>query len=146
MTPALLRMMFVFLAQPSLLNAPYRDISMSARVSTGVIGKALETLEARGLIGTAASGKRMIRTPKLFLNEWASGYAGRLKPKLRKYRFATDNLDEVLDWNPKFPISAWGGEPAAMIRTKHLEPEECTIYVDMDDPNALKDIVKAFRL
>jgi len=146
MTPAVLRMMFAFLAEPALLNAPYRDISAKARVSTGAIGKAFETLESRGLIGTAAGDKRMIRTPELFLNEWASGYAGRLKPKLRKYRFAIDNLDRFLTWNPGFRLSAWGGEPAAMMLTGHLKPEECTIYVDMDDLNALKDIVKDFRL
>jgi hypothetical protein len=147
MTPAVLRMMFAFLAEPALLNAPYRDISTSAQVSTGAIGKAFETLETRGLIGKAAGNKRMIRTPELFLNEWASGYAGRLKPKLRKYRFTTDDLDKFLKrWNPGLRLSAWGGEPAAKILTNHLKPEEGTIYVDMNDPHALRDIVKEFRL
>jgi len=146
MTPAALRMMFAALAEPALLNAPYRDISMHARISTGAIGKALDTLESRGLIGSTASGKRMIRTPELFLNEWASGYAGRLKPKLRQHRFAIENLNDFLNWNPGFRLSAWGGEPAAMILTGHLKPQECTLYIDMDDPHALKDIVKRFRL
>ncbi|WP_322404314.1 type IV toxin-antitoxin system AbiEi family antitoxin [Massilia luteola] len=146
MTPAALRMMFASLAEPALLDAPYRDISSRARISTGAISKAFETLESRGLIGLASSGKRMIRTPELFLNEWASGYAGRLKPKLRKYRFAIDNLDRFLTWNPEFQLSAWGGEPAAMMLTGHLKPEACTVYVDMDDPHTLKDIVKDFRL
>jgi len=160
MTPMALRMMFASLAEPELLNTSYREISIRAHISTGAIGKALETLESRRLIGTAPGGKRMIRTPELFLNEWASGYAGRLRPKLRKYRFATDNLDKFRDqWNPKFRISALGGEMAAAILTSgrtpndpdafttgHLKPEACTIYVDMDDPHALKDIVKDFRL
>ena len=146
MTPAALRMMFAALAEPALLNAPYRDISFQARISTGAISKAFDMLESRELIGSTSSGKRMIRTPELFLNEWASGYAGRLKPKLMKYRFAVDNLDEFLNWSPGLRLSAWGGEPAAMILTGHLKPQECTVYVDMDDPHALKDIVKSFRL
>lgn len=146
MTPGALRMMFAALAEPTLLNAPYRDISMHARIAIGAISKAFDTLESRELIGSTADGKRMIRTPELFLNEWASGYAGRLKPKLRKYRFAIDNLDEFLNWSPGFRLSAWGGEPAAMILTGHLKPQECTVYIDMDDPHALKDIVKSFRL
>jgi hypothetical protein len=147
MTPAVLRMMFAFLAQPALLNALYRDISNTAGVSIGAIGKAFETLEIRHLIGTTASGKRMIRTPELFLSEWASGYTGRLKPKLRKYRFATDNLDKFIDiWSPEFRVSAWSGEAAAMKLTGHLKPEECTLYVDMNEPGALRDIVKDFRL
>ena len=160
LTPAALRIMFASLAEPELLNAPYREISLRAQISTGAIGKTFDTLESRGLIGTASGGKRMIRTPELFLNEWASGYAGRLKPKLRKYRFATDNLDKFLDrWNPELRLSALGGEVAAAILTSglnrndpdavttgHLKPEACTIYVDMNDPNALKHIVKDFRL
>jgi hypothetical protein len=145
MTPAALKMMFAALAEPTLLNAPYRDISIQARISTGAISKAFDTLESRELIGSTASGKRMIRTPELFLNEWASGYAGRLKPKLRKYRFATDNFDFVLNLRPERGLSAFGGERAAM-ELGYLKPEECTIYVDMDDPHALKNIVKNFRL
>jgi hypothetical protein len=147
MTPALLRMMFAFLAEPALLNALYRDIASKAGVSMGAIGKAFETLETRNLIGTTASGKRMIRTPELFLNEWASGYTGRLKPKLRKYRFTTDSLDSFINnWNPGLWLSAWSGEVAAMTLTRHLKPEECTLYVDMKNPNALRDIVQDFRL
>lgn len=146
MTPAMLRMMFAFLAEPALLNASYRDIAYRVQVSTGIIGKSFDTLEARGLIGTTR-GKRMIRSPELFLNEWAIGYAGRLRPKLKKYRFATDNLERFLKiWSPEFRVSAWSGEAAAMIHTGHLKPEECTIYVDMEEPNSLRDIVKEFRL
>lgn len=148
-TPTALKMMFAFLAKPSLLNAPYLAISSSAMVSTGAIGKVFETLEARGLIGTAPGGKRMIRSPEPFLNEWASGYASRLKPKLKKYRFATDDLEQFRKrWSPGFRESAWswGGEVGAAYLTEHLQPEECTIYIDMKVPNALRDLVKEFRL
>ncbi len=62
-TPAALRMMFAFLAQPSMLNQAYREISASVQVSTGAIGAALQTLEARGFIGTTASGRRIINSP-----------------------------------------------------------------------------------
>jgi hypothetical protein len=147
MTPAILKMMFAFLADPSLLNAPYRDISNQALVSTGAIGKAFDTLEARRLIGTTAEGKRMIRSPQLFLNEWTSGYASRLKPKLKKFRFAIDDLDNFRNsWNPGFGLSAWGGEVGARYLTKHLQPEECTVYINMEDPHVLRDMVQQFRL
>jgi hypothetical protein len=147
MTPAALRMMFAFLAAPSLLNAPYRDISIQAMVSTGAISKAFDTLEARRLIATTKEGKRMIVSPQLFLNEWASGYATRLKPKLKKIRFAIDDLDKFRSiWNPRFRLSAWGGEVGATYLTKHLHPEEGTVYIDMEDPHALRDMVQQFRL
>jgi hypothetical protein len=149
MTPAALRMMFAFLADPSLLNAPYRELSIQAMVSTGAISTAFDTLEARRLIGTTGEGKRMILSPQLFLNEWANGYASRLKPKLKKFRFAIDDLDKFRkNWNPGFRLSAWGwgGEVGAAYLTKHLHPEECTVYIDMEDPHALRDLVKQFHL
>lgn len=148
-TPAVLRMMFGFLADPSLLNAPYRDIAYCVQVSTGAIGKVFDTLEARGLIGMTAGGKRIIRSPETFLNEWASGYAGRLKPKLTKYRFATDKLDKFRNWNPRFRTSAWGwgGEMGAMELTNYLQAEECTIYIDLEEErDELQHMVKQFRL
>jgi hypothetical protein len=139
--------MFAFLADPSLLNAPYGNMSYRAMVSTGAIGKVLETLEARYLIGTATGGKRMIRSPELFLNEWASGYISRLKPKLKKYRFDTDDFDKFRKlWSPEFQVSAWGGEVGAAHLTNYLQPEECTIYINMEEPNVLRDLVKDYRL
>ena len=147
-TPAALRMMFAFLAEPSMLNAPYRDISKSVQVSTGAIGKVFETLEARGFIGTAPGGNRIINSPELMLSEWATGYMSRLRPKLRKFRFTAPNPGYLENgWNPGYRVSAWGGEVAAEILTKHLNPATYTIYMDMEEePSALPDMVKQFRL
>lgn len=145
-TPAALKMMFAVLAEPSLLNAPYREISHRSIVSTGAIGKVFETLEARRLIAELPSGKRMIRSPEMFLNEWASGYVSRLKPKLKKYRFNCEDLDKFRHWSPGFRLSAWGGEMGAAHLTKHLRAEHYTVYVDMDDPHALRDLVRQFHL
>jgi hypothetical protein len=146
-TPAALRMMFAFLAEPSMLNALYRDISKSVRVSTGVIGKVFDTLEARGFIGTAPDGNRIINSPELMLSEWATGYMSRLRPKLKKFRFAMSNPSDLRsDWNPGFGISAWGGEVAAEIITKHLNPATYTIYMDMENTSVLHELVQRFRL
>jgi len=87
-TPAALRMMFGFLADPSMLNAPYREIAPAVMVSTGAISKVFDTLETRGFIATLPGGKRVIAAPELLLGEWATGYLSRLKPKLKSYRFS----------------------------------------------------------
>lgn len=145
--PTALRMMFAFLADPAMLNAPYRDISASVQVATGAIGKILETFEARGFIGTAPSGKRIILSPALMLSEWSTGYMSRLRPKLKTFRFAGPALSEFRNaWTPALRISAWGGEVAAEILTKHLIPATCTIYFDLNDTSALGEMVKHFRL
>lgn len=146
-TPAALRMIFAFLVEPAMLNAPYRDIASTVRVSTGAIGKVFETLEARGFIGTTSAGGRLIRSPELLLKEWASGYLNRLEPKLRTFRFSGPTPTELRkSWSPEFRVSAWGGEVAAEIITGHLKPETIKIYMDMDEPGVLTDLVKRCRL
>ena len=146
-TPAALRMMFAFLAQPSMLNASYREISTSVQVSTGAIGKALEALESRGFIGTTPQGTRIINSAELMLSEWATGYISRLKPKLKKFRFtAPDPTDLIRNWTPEPKRSAWSGEVAAEKVTNHLNPSTATIYMDIDNNRDLPDMVKRHKL
>lgn len=146
-TPAALRIMFGFLADPSLLNAPYRKIAPAVRVSTGSIGTVFDTLQARGFIVTAPNGDWVIAAPDMLLGEWAAGYLSRLKPKLKTYRFNGPSVQEFSErWTPLFRESAWGGEKAAAIHTRHLQPGTCTVYIDMNEQNALRDLVRDFRL
>ncbi len=146
-TPAAIRMMFAFLAKPSMLNAPYRDISLSVRVSTGAIGKVFEVLEARGFIGTATDGRRILISPELMLSEWATGYMSRLRPKLQKFRFTAPDSASILSWRPGVRVSAWGGEVAAQLVTQHLNPATFTMYIDMeDDARELPGLVQRYRL
>jgi hypothetical protein len=146
-TPAALRMIFAFLADPAMLNAPYRDISTSVHVATGAIGKVLEILESRGCIATAPGGNRIIISPELMLSEWATGYMSRLRPKLRTLRFTAPHPGDLrTGWTPEYRISAWGGEVAAEMLTKHLNPATTTIYIDMEATSALAGMEKRFRL
>jgi hypothetical protein len=146
-TPAALRMMFAFLAQPSMLNAPYREISSSVQVSTGAIGNALAALETRGFIGTTPTGARIINSPERMLSEWATGYLSRIKPKLKKFRFAAlDTADLLHGWAPEPGRSAWSGEVAAEKVTKHLNPSTVTIYMEIDDTRDLPEMVKRLKL
>ena len=146
-TPAALRMMFAFLAAPAMLNAPYREIAPAVRVSTGAIGKVFDILEIRGFIARAPNGDRVIAAPDLLLGEWATGYLSRLKPKLKTYRFSGISPAEFSErWSPGLGISAWGGETGAAIHTRHMTPGTCTVYIDMDEPHTLRDLVRNFRL
>jgi hypothetical protein len=145
-TPAALRAMFAILSAPAMLNSAYRDLSQAANISVGAIGKIWDTLENRGFIGTTVDGRRIIKAAEALLSEWATGYLSRLRPKLRKLRFSADNPGDILSWNPQLYISAWGGEVAADIVTKHLQPAAYTIYMDMKDGAALSELVKRFRL
>lgn len=146
MTPAMLRILFGALAEPSMLNAPYREICAAVQVSTGAIAKAFEALEARGLVAVTPGGTRLIRSPDIAMSEWATGYLHRLRPKLQKFRFVSDRADALRQtWCPAYRESAWSGEVAAESITQHLNPASCTIYMDLDT-DALKQVVKTYRL
>jgi hypothetical protein len=146
-TTAALRLMFAFLAQPSMLNASYREISSAVQVSTGAIGKALEALESRGFIGTTPQGTRIVNSAELMLSEWATGYISRLKPKLKKFRFTAANpIDLTQAWAPELRRSAWSGEVAAEKVTNHLTPSTVTIYMDIDNAEDLPHMVKRLKL
>ncbi|WP_312547403.1 type IV toxin-antitoxin system AbiEi family antitoxin [Massilia sp.] len=146
-TPAALRMMFAFLADPSMLNAPYREIAPAVMVSTGAISKVFDTLETRGFIATLPGGKRVIAAPELLLGEWATGYLSRLKPKLKSYRFSGASPAEFSRrWFPENGVSAWGGEPAAAMHTGHLTPGSCTVYIDISEQRVLRELVSDFKL
>lgn len=146
-TPAALRIMFAFLADPSMLHAPYREIAPAVRVSTGAIGKVFDTLQARGFIAIAPTGDRVIAAPDLLLGEWATGYLSRLKPKLKAYRFSGPSVQEFSErWMPESGESAWGGEMGAAIHTRHLTPGACTVHIQMDAPQTLRNLVRDFKL
>lgn len=132
-TPAGLRVIFAFLASPSLLNAPYREIAFASNVSLGSIGPVLSQLNSRGFLGRDGSGKRGLLHRRQLAMEWATGYLGQLRPKLRKHRFAVGNPDALSDL-PQGPGLTWSGEPAALEMTKYLRPEIFTLYADMRAP------------
>lgn len=144
-TPAALRMIFAFLAKPALINAPYREISWAAKVSTGSIGHVLNSLAERNFLATTKTGRRL-KNEQLLVSEWTAGYANRLRPKMERLRFTADNIDHFHNWRPTPGVAAWGGEMAAALLTRHLKPQQFTIYLDMDVPGTLNGIVSQFRL
>lgn len=132
-TPAGLRIIFAFLAKPALLNAPYREIALAAKVSLGLIGPVLSQLTSRGFLGIDGAGKRGLLHRRQLTVEWAAGYLGQLRPRLRKQRFAVAN-SEALSELATGPGLTWSGEPAAARMTDYLRPEIFTLYADMRAP------------
>ena len=103
MNAAGLRVVFVLLCQPRLLNAPYREIAANAQVALGTVGQAFKYLENRHHITPpAADGARHFLEPERALREWVTLYPTVLRPKLRARRFRTADLHwtEGLDLQP----------------------------------------------
>ncbi len=134
--PAGLRLIFAFLCNPGLENATYREIAAVTGVALGTVNLVLKALVELGfLLDLGKRGYRLVQKENL-VNEWATNYAKRLRPKLVLgcYR------GEVGWWQHK-DWDRWdamlGGEIAAARWTEYLKPELITIYTTPHNLNKL---------
>jgi hypothetical protein len=123
-----LRMTFVLLSAPELLNRPYREIAAAAGVALGTVGSVLDDLRERGLL--AGTDDRRLLDPAALSDEWAINYPLRLLPKLNVQRFAI--ADPSWWQHAELPAGQawWGGEVAAAKLTGQLRPAVQTLYVE----------------
>jgi hypothetical protein len=127
-TTTALRINFLLLCRPDLLNAPYREIAAAAGVALGAVGPALQNLTDRQyLIG--GPGKRHLVEPVKLFEEWVMNYPTRLRPKLKARRFTAATQDWWKGADLKDTGAFWGAEVAADKLTNHLKPATCTLYV-----------------
>ena len=147
-TATALRVVFVLLCKPGLLNAPYRDIVDAAGVALGAIGWVFFDLEGRGLVaGKQRQRNRRFLEPIRLFDEWVTNYPIKLRPKLNPQRFQAQNPD----WWKQAPLTNlgayWGGEVAAACLTGYINPETFTIYLDpQKGRDALIQLVATHRL
>ena len=151
-TASALRVVFVLLCEPALLNAPYREIARAAGVALGTIGGVFLDLEARGYIaGRQKSGNRRFLEPMRLFDEWVTTYPIKLRPKLHARRFRAEDPD----WWKRADLAGlnacWGGEVAAHRLTHYLRPATCTVYIEPERageqaPRRLTRFVAANRL
>lgn len=125
-----LKVIYAFLCNPELVNAPYRDIAEVADVALGTVGWVITDLKAIGFIIDRGGkrGRRIVNYKKL-LDRWVETYPEKLKVKQFMGNFEAPEPY----WWKKFDIKRygayWGGEIAAAKYTKYLKPEEVTIYL-----------------
>lgn len=147
LTPAALRLMFAALTEPAILNQSYRTIAPAAMIATGSVGSALHALQSLGLVTELPHGSRMIMSAEKMLHMWAMGYAGVLRPKMRRQRFASETpLDQIIDTVRLAAHQVLIGGDAAAALTHRLKPASLTLYVNTNEPTILTDLVRKLRL
>lgn len=125
-----LRIVFALLCKPELLNAPYRDINRAAGVALGAVGWVFFDLNARRYItGGKGKGDRVLLERQKLVQEWATNYPIKLRPKLNPRRFRAPKPD----WWKEVDITKygaqWGAEVAAEKLTGYLRPHALAIYL-----------------
>lgn len=125
-----LKVVFGFLCNKELVNAPYREIAERTNVANGTVGWVINGLKEAGFIQNIGKkkGRRLTNIRKL-LDRWVQTYPEKLRPKLTigeftapdPYWWETTNINQYEAY--------WGGEIAAEKYTRYLKPEVATVYI-----------------
>ena len=125
------RVVFALLCEPTLLNAPYREIVDAAGVALGAIGWVFDDLFKRRFItGTKGGTQRHFLQPVQMFEEWVTNYPIKLRPKLNARRFRAENPEWWREARIQDFGGHWGGEVAADRLTGYLRPATQTIYLE----------------
>lgn len=133
--PAGLKVVYLFLTDGKMLNAPYREIAYKADVALGAIGEVIKDLKQGGyLIDIKDKARRLTRKEKL-LEKWVDAYLEKLRPKLEVGTFKAENpmwwrrvKNDITNYGAKF-----GGEVATHEIAGYITPQEITIYLEDGD-------------
>ncbi|MCC7126621.1 MAG: hypothetical protein IT178_17360 [Acidobacteria bacterium] len=131
-----LKILFALLCNPALALAPQRTLAAAAHVALGAVPAVLKALQGEGHV-VIIQGNRRFRGTKRLLDEWAQGYARRLRPKTLHATYVAERFDTWRDWPLDPNETRWGGEPAAALLTDHLRPGVLTLYADRLPPRLL---------
>ena len=127
--PTGLQVIFALLCNPGLEKEQYREIAKAAGVALGTVCRVMRDLRQMGnLVDMGRRGRRLIQKEKL-LRRWVTDYPEQLRPKRLMGRFRANNTAWWKDGDPGAAQAYWGGEVAANMLTKHLKPQNITVYM-----------------
>lgn len=136
--PSGLKVIYTFLCNPELVNAPYREIAESSDVALGTIGWAINGLKEAGFLIDRGRGRnrRLVNYQKL-LDRWVDAYPQKLQPK----QFIGTFIAEETNWWKKLYLPEYqallSGETAAAKVTHFLKPKNTEVYIQEAHKNRL---------
>jgi hypothetical protein len=134
--PTGLKVIFAFINDPDLINAPYRKIANLTQVALGNIGWIERDLASLGFVEESLNEKvKKIVQLRALLNKWTEEYPMKLKPKLILGKYTTDNPKWYTEIKPLNYGAQWGGELAAYKLTKYLNPKQYVVYINRENLN-----------
>ena len=142
--PTGMKVVFAFLREEELVNAPYREIADQAAVALGTVGWVIGDLIAHGfLLEGFNKNQRKLAEFDLLLDQWVEAYPHKLKRKYEIGTFTTGNPDWWETIYPEKFDAEWGGEIAAAKYTNYLNPRNGLIYIDKTN---MADLLQTARL
>jgi hypothetical protein len=129
-----LKLIYVLLQNPYLLQATYREMAASAGIAASSVVNILSNLEEFLYIQRQRNGGYRLTDYTKLLHRWELGYAERLRPKLflgtfTPSRQSFSELTKSLNQFAKNDHFLIGGELGAAIATDYLRPQKVTLHV-----------------
>ena len=129
--PSGIKVVFAFIRDKLLINAPYREIADQAGVALGTVGCVIHDLIEQGFLLEDINGKqRKLARHDLLVDQWADAYLTKLKRKHKIATFTTSNPDWWKTVDPQKYDANWGGEIAASIYTNYMNPKNGVVYIN----------------
>ena len=129
--PTGMKVIFAFLTNRKMINAPYRDIAKQAQVALGAVGWVIRDLVTQGFLreGLKNGHRELVGFDQLF-DKWVENYPYKLREKQKIGLFTTDNTH----WWKTIDLTEfdgrWGGEVAAAKYTNYLNPKNTVVYLN----------------
>ena len=134
--PAGMKMIFAFLQKDGFENADYRTIAAETGLTHTTVGRVFADLEKAGFLIRRAGDKRFLTNKVELLKRWTISYGEQFRAALKPVRYSSTK--HTGRWWEKINIKEykafWGGETGGAILTKHLKPQNATIYADSNLP------------
>ncbi|HEV2482073.1 MAG TPA: type IV toxin-antitoxin system AbiEi family antitoxin [Puia sp.] len=135
-----LKLLFVLIQDPQMIEATYRSLADVAGIALGSITPLMEELRREGYIKRQHAGEKEVlaHRSRLFAR-WTELYPLFLRPRLMmgSFRFLTNRPNDL--WRSlQLEGVYWGGEPAGDLYTHLLVPEEFTIYTTRQATDLIK--------
>lgn len=123
-----LKLLFVLLSQPALINETYRSLAKLAGISLGMVSKAFDYLESERYYRVSKQGRRLT-DPNMLLALWIREYAMTLRPGLKTLLLACESQWRNIELKTG---ECWGGEAAAFILSNgYLKPEIIQLFTPL---------------
>ena len=140
-----LKVLFDFLRDDALINAPYREIANRADIALGNVNYILNGLKEKGFLLKMNKDEYRLTNKKELLNAWMIKFAEKLKPELEIGTFRFLKEEDFIHWR-RLPLipgkTQWGGEPGGELFTNYLKPAVLTLYT-LETKN---ELIKHYRL
>lgn len=141
-----IKFIFHILTEPEKLKSTYRKMARVTGISIGSVNNIIrELIELHFILKT--KDELVLKNTKELVYRWTLAYNDLLRPRILKKRMCFSDKKDYKTWQD-IPIedlegiNIWGGEPAAAILTKQLQPKTFTIYTT----NNWQNVARRLRL